>query len=232
MKKRLSAHPAPYSKEIVPVLKRLVSEYAPTTGVLLDPMAGAGQSLPEIAGIDFVPMGVEIEPGYFELGLTHPCVVNSDSTSLSWLYESSVAAAVTSVPYPNGVSDNFVALDDSVRHTYVHRIRQYLPSYTLHPNNSGGMNPRRSPKALAKFMAVHQRIYDEVFRVLRPGAPFVWNGKDTTKVDFIDQSAAQLVKSGFEIAHREIVGTPGLNHGANRDLKVQGEAVLVAVKPS
>jgi hypothetical protein len=225
--KKLPVHPATYSKEIVPVMHELLYRFKlPGLGTLLDPMAGLGR--------DLTPTGIEIEQIYFDLGLTDDCVIQGDSTDMHWVAAATIAAACVSVPYPNGVSDNFRSKEEdvSVRHTYIHRIRQYAPDYELHPNNSGGMNPRRSPKAYRAFMDLHDRVYAEVSRVLRPGAPFIWNGKDTLKYDFVDDTVARLRVLGFHIKHVERVLTPGLNHGENSEQKVSGEFIVVAIKPA
>lgn len=236
-----SASPAPYSDvlldPIAEILKATMVRDGAAGEILLDPFAGLGKKLAVIAGmVGVIPYGVEIEPGYFTLGATHPCVHRGNSKYLQ-LPDCSVGGAVTSPAYPNGVSDNFASKDGSIRHTYVHYLRHLLrdPDYQLHPDNAGGMNPRRSEAALAKFYELHEAVWAEVFRVLKPGAPFVVNTKDTPKVMFRIDTERQLLAAGFERfdVERQVVMVRGLNHGSNQDTehKLPFEDLTVVRKP-
>jgi SAM-dependent methyltransferase len=238
--------PAAYSSELVPVLGKLVAKYAPKEGGgtlaehypyaparrLLDPMSGPGLRLNEIAAIGgFEFTGTDIERGYFKAKQAAPGVVWGDSTKMVFQDET-FEAAVVSPPYPNGVSDDFIALDGSVRHTYAHRLRMHLgEDYRLHKNNSGGMNPRRSQKALETFYEIHVKVWAEVFRVLVPGGVFVVNVKDTNKVTFLRDTWTQLEAAGFVIVEHVEVGVRGLNHGSNHEKKKGQEDIVVTMKP-
>lgn len=226
-----SAHPATYSKQLIEPIAEILSRHCPDGGWLLDPFAGLGQKLVQIAelsGMD--PLGVEIEPGYFRLGLTADCVSLGDATDLPWVDESFDAAA-TSPCYPNGMCDNFQASDASIRNTYVHRLRMHLGSdYELSPHNTAALSPRRSRAALEAFYAVHQKAWNEVYRVLRPGGVFVVNTKDTVHTLFGEHTRDQLREAGFTIAEQMSVSARGLLHGANYQLRVDAEELTVAVK--
>jgi DNA modification methylase len=231
---RPSVHPAIYSKQLVEPIVSLLLQCVPSGGSLLDPFGGLGHRFADIAvraGMN--PVAVEIEPGYFDLGMTHPWVRLGDSTDLRSLgfTDSSFDAAVTSPVYPNGMADDFHANDSSVRHTYSHRLRAHLGAdYEMHPNNAGAMNPRRSPRALEAFYDVNRKVWAEVYRVLKPGAPFIVNAKDTVAVEFVSETKRQLSEAGFIIVGERHVDTPGLNHGKNQDGKPQGEYLILAAK--
>lgn len=235
-----SASPAPYSdvllEPIAAILRATINTPNDGPPKLLDCFAGLGKKLAMIAAaVGAEPIGFEIEPGYFELGACHSCVRQVNSKHMP-LEANSIDAGCTSPAYPNGVSDNFVSNDGTVRHTYVHYLRHLLgdPGYQLHPDNAGGMNPRRSPAALANFYALHEAVWAEMFRVLKPGAPFVVNTKDTPKVPFRHDTERQLLAAGFELFEpRQVVLVRGLNHGKNQDVehKLPFEDLTVVRKP-
>lgn len=232
-RKQPPPHPAVFSTSVAAVMRgKLQALELPLHGLVLDPFAGVGYSLGVICeSLGLTPIGIEIESGYFRLGATHPCVIQGDSRKLPYL-DNHFDAAITSPAYPNGVSDNFVAQDNSTRHTYVHRLRSHLGAdYTLAEGNTAGMNPRRSPKALEAFYDVHRAVWAEVYRVLKPGATFLVNTKDTTAVPFKMHTQEQLEEAGFIIKDTIQVDVPGLNHGKNHENKLSHEDITVAVKP-
>lgn len=226
-------HPAQYSPQLVPVLARLLREHA-TAGYVLDPFGGLGWRFADIcrqAGPGtFEPIAVEIEPGYARA--MHPCVRFGDSTALPTTWYELFSAAVTSPVYPSGMADNFHALDDSVRHTYVHRLRTALrqPTYELNPNNTASTNPRRSPRARARFYDLQGQVFRQVWRCLKFGAPFIVNTKDTPHELYTGATTAQLVHAGFVIVDCVQVPCRGLNHGAGHKGKVDHEDITIAVK--
>lgn len=226
-----SVHPAVFSANLVEPLAKALAARA-VNPYLLDPMAGLGHRLAEIADLaGLEPVGVELEPGYFHLVETHPCVVEGDATALPWP-DGYFGAAVTSPPYPNGCTDNFVAADSSRRNTYVHRLRERMGSgYRLQPNNLGGTNARRSPGALATFYGLQWSVFVEVWRVLAYEAPFVVNTKDTPHEAYTARTREQLMRVGFNIVATSSVSAAGLNHGANQQTgKAEAEDITVAVK--
>jgi len=233
-------HEAQFSTQLLdPIVEALLEFVDPAVfvhpdAVLFDPFGGIGHKLAQIAErVGMTPLAFEIEPGYFDAGATHPCVVRGDSTSLP-IIDSTVSAAVTSPVYPNGMADNFRSrdFDQSVRHTYVHNLRAFHgPSYELQANNTAGVgHPRASKKALARMYEIHCQVWAEVHRVLIPGGVFVVNTKDTPKIPFTDDTTAQLREAGFEIVAQRIIGTPGHNHGENHENKKTYEVITIARK--
>lgn len=175
------------------------------------------------------PYAVEIEPAYVKRA--HPCVQLGDSTDLQFP-DDFFGGAMTSVVYPNGMADNFHSNEDSKRLTYIHVIREFEgQEYELHPNNAAGMNPRRSAKAMASFMAINLGIYEEVFRTLAPGACFIINTKNTPQYEFTSLTHEQLAGVGFEFRKSKDVEVLGMNFGANQDKKETFETVAMFTKP-
>jgi DNA modification methylase len=227
-------HPAPFSAEVASALWGEIAKLdLPHGALVLDPFAGTGKYLSTIAyGLDLTPVGVEIESGYFAAGATDPCVVLGDSRSLPFP-DDSFDLAFTSPAYPNGVSDDFKAKDLSLRHTYAHRLRMHLGAdYEMAEGNAGATNPRRSPTALANFYAIHNAVWAEVFRVLKPGALFFVNTKDPMKVPFRLHTEEQLLSAGFESDYVVKVDCRGLNHGKNHENKLSFEDITVVRKPA
>lgn len=226
-----SIHPAQFSRNLVAPIAAMLGDGG--GGVLLDPCAGLGHRLFEIAVLaDWCALGIDIERDRYG-DSAHECVHQGDATAL-WFPDGGVDGAVVSFAYPNGMSDSFHSKENSVRHTYVHRLRAALadPTIELHPNNMGGMSPRRSPRALARFYETQAKIIGEVFRVLGPGDPFVVNTKDPDKQpDYTAVTQRQLLAAGFHIEAFQEVEARGLNHGANRELKANHENLTLARRP-
>lgn len=236
-------HPAQYSKYLVPVLanalRRHVSSPAGQWRYLLDPFAGLGHRLAAIgslAGLE--PIGIEIEPGYFERKETHPCVRLGDSTELEDIFLTATVgptfdAIVTSPTYPNGLNDDFHARDASKRNTYIHRLREHLgDGYELHPNSTARHGIRRGAKSVARYEELHRTVLEQCSLVLNPGGIFVLNAKDVLAGGEIRYSTASffvrhLESLGFEVLEWFLVDAIGLLHGANRDRRTFEDVVIL-----
>jgi tRNA G10 N-methylase Trm11 len=199
-------------------------------GCLLDPFGGDGHRLAFMAGVlGMTPVAVELEQVYIDHG-AHPCVQQGNARDLPFENES-VDAGVTSPAYPNGVSDAWVAKDGSLHHTYQHAIEAFTGKpYKLHPDNMGGMSPRRSPKALRAFYGVQKDAFHEMWRVLKPGSPFVVNSKDPLKVAYLRTVWDQLIDAGFMIVEHQAVTAKGQRYGEHGEKRFPFEDLTVAIK--
>jgi hypothetical protein len=246
-----SLHPAQYSDELLPHIKAmLIAHWGGWQAdrfhsmMLLDPFAGLGIKMAalarEIGGVHFT--GVEIEPGYAKGGVASPYVVRGDSRNLKAVpgigHFVRFDGAVTSPVYPNGMADNFHQSDSdkSIRRTYVHGLRSvYGKDYELQPGNAAGTNPRRNPHGMLRFHDINEAVYDSVFEVLRPGAPFIVNVKDTPYMpDFASFTQKMLRCCGFEVKPQTcVVECPGSNFGANQHsgVKAPYEHLILARRP-
>lgn len=236
-------HPAQYPKYLVPVLanalRRHVSSPAGQWRYLLDPFAGLGHRLAAIgslAGLE--PIGIEIEPGYFERKETHPCVRLGDSTELEDIFLTATVgptfdAIVTSPTYPNGLNDDFHARDASKRNTYIHRLREHLgDGYELHPNSTARHGIRRGAKSVARYEELHRTVLEQCALVLNPGGIFVLNAKDVlaggeTRYSTASFFVRHLESLGFEVLEWFLVDAIGLLHGANRDRRTFEDVVIL-----
>ena len=227
-------HVAPYSDYLMTPMEEMLRQWLPRPAngrkpILLDIFAGTGHKFAAMAGVlGATPIGIEIEPAY--LTEAHECVQLGNSKHLPFVDEV-IDGGATSPAYPNGVTDNFRANDLSRRNTYIHRIRAHFgPSYELHPDNMGGTSARRSVGALETFLAIQDACIAELYRVLRVGAPYIWNGKDTPKIPYLALTWEQLERHGFRIVEHRAIEAHGLPEGENYDVRAEVEDLTVAIK--
>lgn len=205
-------HPARYSRQLLPVLLEAL-DGAPRPW--LDPFAGIGSS-----GI----------PGLIHGELEHdwavqccPPVVVADARQLPFP-DNSIGAVVTSPVYGNRMSDHHNARDASRRNTYTHAI-----GHKLRPGNSGAMQWGD------EYRALHADVYAECRRVLMPGGRFVLNIKNHIRkgeeVDVARWHRLALEREWFQLLTVEDIFCPGNRNGANGNLRVEYESVLVFSRP-
>jgi len=218
-------HPAKFSPSILDVIRDILSTRAvPEDALILDPFSGVGRchdlGWPRTVGVELEMPWCRVQEGP---------VVRADSTALPFRAQT-FDAAVTSPTYGNRFADKHKAKDGSVRRSYTHDLRTSTgdEDYQLHPGNTGGMKWGRD------YWRVHGAVYDEVWRVLVDGGLFVVNVSDHIKnrkvVRVVDWHRRALAARGFEVVDVLDVETPRLRHGANRDARVDGEAVIVCEK--
>jgi hypothetical protein len=190
-----------------------------------DPFAGTGERLGQLCdrlGITFT--GTELEAEF----IVDPRVRHGDSTH-SDTYPARPHVVVTSPVYPNGMTDHFHAQDGSRRHTYrqaLAKTRGY--DKPLHTNNMGryGNRHRRSPASEDQHFAIAEQCVEHW-----PEWVLV-NVKDVVTPSYTVSVVARwqtlLEAHGYEVRELVQVSTPGQRHGANRDHRADGEAVIVA----
>lgn len=215
-------HPARYSRELLPVL---AEELRGVPGPVLDPFAGTGERLEELAqalglvpGVDII--GNEIQPRW---AAVTPELVRVGNALALPDPDGFFGAVVTSPTYGNRLADCHNARDGSVRHSYTHDHGE-----PLHPDNSGTLQwgPR--------YRDFHVRAWCEVARVLRPGGRFVLNIKDHYRLNELqpvtDWHLAELERLGFVLINRHRVNTRSLRYGSNAALRTADEHVLALTK--
>lgn len=106
-----------------------------------------------------------------------------------------------------------------IRHTCRHALGR-----ALHPANSGAL--QWGPK----YRELHDAVWAECRRVLKPSGILVLNRKDHYRKGVIqlvtNWHAVTLLMLGFTCTARVHVPCPGQRHGANRHLRVAYESVL------
>lgn len=219
----------------------------------LDPFAGSGVKLAKHrlwAMAEWV--GLEIEQAFIE----SDWVEVGDATRMPFA-SNQFDVVATSPTYGNRMADHFAPKDDSKRVSYTFSLREAKgthigdKSVQLHPENTG-LYQWSFP-----YWDLHRRAWEETVRVMRPGALMLLNVKDhlrsakvkelvpqpyietlTARVDGSKIKARQLVhvcqwhhdelaQLGIEWLRTINVPCPGMRNGANRELRVDSELVLV-----
>ena len=206
-------HPARYSEELMPLLKKiLVDNNLQWDSKVLDPFAGTGK----IHELPFDTYGIEIEPEWADM---HPRNVCGDSTKMSFS-TAFFDAICTSPTYGNRMADSHQAKDNSKRTTYTHTLGR-----KLHKNNSGQMQWGD------EYRSLHERVYHECYRVLKPNGTFVLNMKNHIRngdeIDVTGWHKKVLVGIGFEYLQTESISLKGNGFGANGNVRTGVEYILV-----
>lgn len=201
----------------------LADMLAATVGVVLDPFAGTGERLAELARM--VPtarfVGIELQQKW--ASVTPELVMVGSVLDLPFADES-VAAVVTSPTYGSRMADHHDARDASVRNTYRHRHGE-----PLHPDNSGTLQWGE------KYRRFHQVAWAEVYRVLQPDGVLVLNVGDHVRrgqvVPVSSWHVEHLCEDGaFTLERTVLVNTRKLRYGANSEARTQGENVFLLRK--
>jgi tRNA G10 N-methylase Trm11 len=219
----VTAHPAVYSDELMPIFQQIVDIFRQSEEaeypMVLDPFAGTGK-IHEL--VHCTTWGVEIEPEWAEM---HSMTILGDATNLASYWRDLFDIVITSPTYANRMADHHDAKDGSKRITYRHKLGR-----PLNPRNTGGMQWGE------EYMQMHRLAWNEAWRVLRPGGWFVLNVRDHIRkgerVPVCDWHVLTLKSIGFELRNSQEVKTKGMRFGANRDLRLDHEMVYTFVKPS
>jgi hypothetical protein len=215
--------PARYSPSILHAFDDLTTGEFPPGSRVLDPCAGNGDRLANLAGWrgwDLVL--VEIEENF-----AGPGVIVGDSTDLPSEWTETMDGALTSITYANGCADKGLRMKNPQgRLTY-----DLANGKPLHPNNTGAYGVRQGVSVYRKYLDLNGRIFAEVYRTLKPGAPFLLNCSDSYKVGVLQTITADNVRSavaaGFVVEQWVTVPTPRHRGvGANSDVRVDGEYVV------
>ncbi len=210
-------HLCPWSEPILDALRPILRN-AP--GVH-DPFAGAGDRLGALCDeLEVGFTGTELEPEW----VADPRVLVGDSTDPD-SYPEPIAGRwpwiVTSPVYPNGMADHFEPKDASKRMTY--RARLGRP---LHENNAGRHSVRGGKKAEHRYWDLHARCVR-----LWPDVAVV-NVKDFLTAGRLYPLTARwfslLEDDGYVVDQVHRVPCPGNRYGANHDVRVEHESILVA----
>lgn len=206
-------HPAKYNQKMLDLFSHLLIGY----NFILDPFAGTGEALLSIRPDAWLN---EIEPRWASISkkLTPRSFVG-DATDLPWR-DGFFDAIVTSPVYGNRMSDHHEAKDTSKRNTYRHVLGE-----ALQPRNTGQMQWGE------EYRELHKQAWKECYRVLRLHGRFILNIKDHIRkgelVEVTRWHTQALCSLGFEHRETHNITLPGNRQGANFDLRVDWEHVLV-----
>lgn len=237
-------HPAKFSPAILAELVHIVADF--NLHRLLDPFAGVGT----VHCLPADTWGVEIEPLW---AAAHARTIVGDALHLPFR-RGSFDAVITSPTYANRMADHHNAMEKCrpckgtgvvpapeqselvvcpkceglgrrfyKRLTYRHQLGR-----ELHPRNSGQL---QWGEAYRKF---HEAAWREAIRVLRWDGLLVINVSNHMRagkvVDVVGFHQELAVKRGLILTDKIEVETGRMRFGANRDLRVPTESILVLRK--
>lgn len=216
----VTRHPAKWTPSILTRANELLWELLPDVDVptVLDPFAGVGgihALAPEVNTV-----GVELEP---EWAVQHPR--NQMGTALMLDFPNSTFDAIITSPcYGNRMADHHNAKDGSRRNTYKHALEREPSSDNAGTLQWGG-----------KYRVFHERAWSEAARVLVPGGLVILNVKNHIRrgeEQFVAEwHLMYWLSVGARLEHVERLRTPGLRAGANHDVRVDGEMLMVVRLP-
>lgn len=244
-------HPAKFSPEILAILADEVRGFAATFDgapiSVLDPFAGTGR-IHQIADETVETVGVEIEP---EWATMHPRTIVGNALHLPFP-DASFDAIVTSPCYGNRMADKHephercktcggtgkvrnqyrhlrtcLKCKGEGRNTYRRNTYRHALDRPLHEKNSGAMQWGDA------YRSFHEQAWAEAARVLCRRGLFVLNISDHIRAGHVvpvtDWHVQTLEKLGFVRLRTIDVHTRRNRHGANRELRVDAEHVVVFV---
>lgn len=210
-------HPARYTPAVWGEILHVLATFAPPPARVLDPMAGTGEALGQLAAAGYDVEGIELEP---EWAAAAPHVRQGDATALPHDDES-VDVVVVSPAYGNRFADKLRT--DRTAHT----VRSYAQALGRDLSPGSGAALRWGQE----YRDLHLAAWREVRRVLRPGAGlFVLNVSDSIgggrRRYVADWHTTAILQMGFSIVHAREVVTPRFTRGTNAAARVEGEMVL------
>lgn len=247
-------HPARFSDEVVDLFVEIINHEVTEANMmplphLWDPYAGTGEALADIAArcIPFPSIslpygGCEIEAEF----IVDDHILHGDATQAGF-YPPALSAAriidgvgrfivVTSPVYPNGMGDNHVPQDASKRYTY--RVTKIAltgkPDAELHVNNQGRYGYRGTKRhGISKRRQEYWRIARESIRWWETADMILLNVSDFKHSNgqiepLVTDWRCLLKEFGWTNVVEHPVGTRRNGNGANRDERVEHEAILVA----
>lgn len=222
-------HPAPFSDSIIERFALIVAEYAGarTRVRVLDPFAGVGgiHKIPELmkkltvspTKVDTV--GIELEPNWAS---AHSRTRVGSALKLPFR-KPSFDFVMTSPCYGNRMADHHNAKDASKRITYRHYYGENL--------SNGSSAVMQWGNAYREF---HLLAWIEAQRVLKHDGLFVVNISNHIRhgsvMPVVEWHLQTLLELGLRVERVEQVVTPRMKNGANADLRVPFEHILVMKK--
>lgn len=212
-------HPAAFTPIIADTITNIVRADADGWDeyTVLDPFAGIG-TIHDMFGSDLHidTIGVELEP---EWASAKNGTIVGDATNLP-LPISSVDCVATSPCYGNRMADLYDGRDGSRRHTYRLSLGRV-------PSNGSAAGMQWG----TEYRALHINAWVEARRVLKPGGLMVVNVSNHIRKGqvqrVVEWHLLTFLSLHFNIETVTQVETPRIRHGANHDLRVPTEHIMV-----
>lgn len=214
--------PAPFSKEIIGVLRWAVQEYVPAGGLILDPFAGVGgvHDINDGLEVPYEILCVELEPEWAAQCAEKGPTWCGDFLEFKPPDKGLFDAVVTSPTYGNRMADHHDARDGSHRRTYKHYLGRDLTE-----GNSGAMQWGED------YRAMHYLAWRLVGKLTNT---FILNIKDHPrkgKMQGVPEWHRKTIRNlGFETMEEVKVETPGYRFGENKEMVEGWEWVMVFQK--
>ncbi len=207
-------------------LAELMSDL-PRGANILDPFAGVG-TIHQLAGGRFNTFGMEIEREWAD---AHPLTSWGDSRQLvRYFPKNHFDAIVTSPAYGNRMADRLFhspSARTSRRMTYTISLGRPLSE-----GNAAGL--QWSGKQKVQYQDLHRQVWDQCFRVLKPGGLIFVNVSNHIRrgelQKVVEWHEEALVRVGFVLDHRISVKTQRMKMGANYDKRAPNEVILMGHK--
>ena len=211
-------HPAKFHGNLLPVIYDLLmygQDELEEPCKILDPFAGVG-GIHALRDLDpaISTTGIEIEP---EWAAASPYTFVGDALDHTYA-DGWFDAIVTSPVYGNRMSDNYESRDGSRRYGYRFALGREV--------SEGSSAKLQWGAAYGDF---HRLAWAEAVRVLRPEGVFILNIKDHIRLGEIQPVSGfhinTLMELGLQLTHVVPVPTPSTRHGANGELRIDGEVL-------
>jgi len=208
------AHPAKFSGPIMEALTELLADEDRFPGPILDQFAGTGR-IHELGRDDTI--GIELEA---EWAAHHHRTKTGNALDL---YGYPAGTICTSPTYGNRMADQYDGRDGSRRHTYRLDLGRPLSAHSSAAMQWG-----------ANYREFHLDAWIEAVRALTPGGAFILNISDHIRAGRRQYVAgwhvSVLTRLGLDVEEWRKVQTARQRHGANGDLRVDAEDLIILRK--
>lgn len=211
-------HPAEFTAGILEGVKE--RNWLPL-GQIIDPFGGTGQKLNKVfAHPDRTLVSIEIEPAF--VNKWPQFLTFGDATALSFedlffdgAITSPVYAGVRFADYNRPKSPS----NWKGRRGYDLSAKYLVEdeTYILNTNNTASYVHASGTKDT--YWILHEKAWRELYRVLKPKAPFIFNYKPRLNDDGLNKHERLLQSIGFYYEDQFIVPTKGYSYGANGNLR-------------
>jgi hypothetical protein len=211
-------HCATFSDPVLNQIATFLKRYVPIGNLVLDPFAGTGKV--HTFAPEWDTQGIEIEPEWAAL---HNRTRQGDALDLPYS-PGEVDAIVTSPCYGNRMADTYLGdAKGSKRYTYTTALGRL-------PTDGSAAAMQWGPE----YRVFHEQAWTEALRVLAPGGHFILNISDHIRSGIVQPvttwHVATLCHAGLKMLDIVPISTRRQRHGANSDLRVNNEWVIMFAK--